>query len=270
MLIFPQLSTGASAQYPIVKRRSERTILNLSEDGRITTLGDPNAKQLHWDLTFEGLTDQEMLGIAAFFQLCEGPLQPFLFLDATQNLFAYSEDYTQPAWVYNPLLTLTTGIDDPFGTNRASRLTNTSQAVLTITQTVGVPGSVECALSAYLRSGPGMTVADSVPMTRTDGSTIAIQTVQPDGLWQRFSLSTLFASSISTSCDFSIGVPSGASLDLFGLQVDAQPLPGKYVQSTSETGVFPEARFESNSVSVISTGPGQSSLKVSVMSKASE
>lgn len=266
MLIFPQLSTGALVQYPIRKTRLERTILNISEDGRSTAFSDSFAKVIHWDLSYRGLTDAEVLSLVSFYEACEGPLQSFLFFDVSENLLSYSEDYTQPVWVLNSLVAMESGIDDPFGTARASRLTNTSGGNLTITQTAGVPGIINTAFSAYLRAkGP----LNGVGLARTDGSTNTFVPLQPSTSWTRFSLNTAFASSISMTSDFSIAIPPGASLDLFGLQVDAQPFPGKYVTSVAETGVFPSARFDSNKVNVIATDVGQSSIKLSICSKAS-
>ncbi len=267
MLLYPQLATGALVQYPIRKRRSERTILNISEDGWAIALSDPYASEVRWDLAYEGLTDQEVANVTSFFELCEGPLQPFLFLDPTENLFAYSEDYSQPAWQLNSLITVTTGIDDPLGTTRASRLVNTSAGTLEITQTVPIPGSVTCAFSVYLRAVSGGT---GFQMTGTDGSTVNAQQVAPNTGWTRFSLTTGFASSTSTECDFSVSMPSGTTLDVFAMQLDPQPAPGTYVSSTSETGVYPNCRFNSNQITVVGTGPNQSSIQLSIISKASQ
>jgi hypothetical protein len=197
--------------------------------------------------------------------LCEGSLQPFLFLDPTENLLAYSEDLTQPAWQTNSLLTLTTQIDDPLGTNRASRLVNTSLGELNVTQSVQVPGSVYCAFSVYLRSQ-----YSGFQMIRDDGSNSVPLPVAPSSSWQRFSLNNAYAASSSTSCNFSISIPPGTMIDLFGFQLDAQPFPGTYVVSTNETGVYPSARFDSNQITVTGTGLGQSSTQVSIISKASQ
>ena len=268
MLTFPQLSTGALAQYPVSKRRSERTILNISADGRLTTLSDLNGRQIRWSLTFQNLTDMESANMVAFYESCEGCLQPFLFLDPTCNLFAYSEDFTQPVWTMNSFVTVAANVDDPFGTTRASQITNNSAAALNVTQTVGVPGTVQCTFSIYLRLRQGSSMVGFL-LTKTDGSTI--QTVVPNvtSSWSRFSLSSAFASSISDSCEFSVTLPAGAVLDVFGAQLDAQPAAGKYISTTSETGVFPNARFDSQALTVVSTSPGQGTISVSIVSESS-
>lgn len=266
MLVFPQLSTGALAQYPIRKRRSERTVLNISEDGSSIAYFDAYASAVRWDLEYKGLTDQEVSGLTSFFELCEGPLQPFLFLDPTENLFAYSEDYTQPAWQLNSLVTIRAAIDDPYGTTRASRLVNTSEGSLTLTQTVQIPGFVTCAFSVYLRAVTG---SAGFQMIATDGSSSVSLPVGVSTNWARFTLSAGFAASTSSSFNLSVLLPSGATLDVFGMQLESQPLAGTYVPSTAETGVYPNCRFDSNQVSIVGTGPQQSNLTLSIVSKAS-
>jgi hypothetical protein len=266
MLVFPQLLTGATAQYPIRRRRSERAIVNVSQDGSVTALWDESASQVKWDLCFSGLTDQEVSNLTSFYQLCEGSLQPFLFIDPAANLFAYSEDFTQPAWQKNTLLIVGFGIADPYGTTRASQLTNSSLGVLSVTQTLGVPGFTTCALSVYARSDASI----QLTLTRSDGSNIESALLQTSPVWTRFSLSTAFASSISTSCNFSLELPAGATVDIFGFQVEPQPMPGTYVETSSYTGIYPNTRFDGSQITVTATDPGQSSLTVSLLSPSAQ
>jgi hypothetical protein len=266
MLIFPQLSTGAMTQYPVIKKRIERAIQNLTEDGHAIVLGDTGASMIEWDLRLAGLSDAEANGMVAFFQSCEGKLQSFTFLDPTANLFAYSEDYTQPAWQRNTLLGLSEGITDPFGTVRASHLSNPSPGSLLLTQTVQIPGSIWCAFSLYLRASQPF----AFQMSRTDGSTVTTQAVDPTGSWQRFSLSSIFSSSTSEQCDFSLTLPPGAAVDIFGAQLDAQPFAGKYIQNLLQTGVYLTCRFNVDQLTVVATGPSQSSVNIAIVSKTSE
>ena len=266
MRVFPQISTGAMAQYPIRRRRSERAILNLSEDGTVIALWDESASQVKWDLRFSGLTDQETANITSFYEMCEGPLQPFLFLDPAANLFTYSEDFTQPVWQESTLLSLAPGITDPYNTSRATGVTNNSLADLSLTQTSAIPGSVTCAFSVYARSDQPTTLV----LTRTDGSTVESLSIQLSAVWTRYSLNTSFASSISLSCDFSAALGPGQTVDLFGFQLEPQPLPGLYVMSAASAGIYPNSRFDAQQITAISTGPGESSLAVSILSPSTQ
>jgi hypothetical protein len=54
MLVFPQLATGAVGQYPIVKRRRARTVVNEAADGVQVKLADAAAAAVEWDLAFSG------------------------------------------------------------------------------------------------------------------------------------------------------------------------------------------------------------------------
>jgi hypothetical protein len=63
-----------------------------------------------------------------------------------------------------------------------------------------------------------------------------------------------------------VSLPAGATLDLFGLQVDAQPAAGTYVQNTGESGVYPNARFDTDQITLVATAFGQSSLQMSIVS----
>src|SRR5277367_1228741 len=190
MLTFPQLSTGALTQYPLRKRLTQRTVLNVTEDGHAIALADTGADTVYWDLSFTALTDAEVSALVTFFQSCEGSLQPFIFVDPSANLMIYSEDFSQPVWQRNTLVTLETQIADPFGTNRASRLTNTSAGTLTLTQTIPMPGTLNCAFSLYLRQIQTTTFT----LSRTDGSTVRSLDVDPSSVWGRYALSSLFAS----------------------------------------------------------------------------
>jgi hypothetical protein len=266
VLVFPQLSTGASVQYPVRRRRLERTIVNASMDGRVIALADEYCKQIQWDFRLDGLTDQEAQNYVSFYELCEGCLQSFLFPDPIANLLLYSEDLTQTAWQLSSLLAASAGIDDPYGTARATRLTNSTGAALTVTQTVALPGSVTAAFSVFLRAAQPA----GFQVTRTDGSTVSSHSPAVSGSWNRFVVSSLFASSTSSSSDFAVSIPAGASLDVFGFQVDAQPAAATYVISTSESGIYPAARFAMNSLAMTVTGPGESSVQMSILSKSSQ
>ena len=266
MLIFPQLSTGSTAQYPLRRRRSERAVLTISEDGSVIALWDESASQVKWDLQFVGLTDLEVDNVTSFFELCEGPLQPFLFLDPAANLLTFSEDFSQPVWQANTLLSLTTGIEDPYNTTRASRVTNNSLGGLSLTQTLAIPGSISCAFSVYARTSG----ASGATLTRSDASNSESSLLQPGPFWTRFSLNTAFSSSQSPASNFSLDLPAGQTIDLFGFQVEPQPMPGKYVMTSAYAGIYPGSRFDGNQVVVTATGPGQSSLAISLVSPSAQ
>ena len=264
MLIFPQLASGAVAQYPFVKNRTERTVINRSEDGYFWGFADPYSAHVRWELYYEELTRVEAQTLATFFETCEGSLQSFTFLDPSANLLVFSEDQAQPAFQRNSLLQLTPGVADPFGGSHAFTLLNTSGAFLELTQTVQIPGSVTCNFSFYARSAAPVDLS----VKRNDGSTVFSKPIRTTNVWQRFSVSSTFASSTSAFCDFSLSVQPSDALQIFGFQLDAQPSPNTYLPSTSRSGVYPESRFASDELTMVATGPGLFRAKVSVVSRA--
>src|SRR5271157_2766382 len=106
MLVYPQLTSGALGQFPMVRRRRARTIVNSAADGSSVKLGDPGAAGTEWQLAYTGLSDTELAALQQFFLATEGSLNGFTFLDPAANLLAWSEVLNDSAWSADPQLTL--------------------------------------------------------------------------------------------------------------------------------------------------------------------
>lgn len=264
MLIFPQLKSGAVAQMPLVKHRTTRTIANVAEDGTRIALSDSYAGQVFWSLAYNGLTDGEVTTFLQFFEACEGRLQNFIFLDPQANLLSSSENLTASTWQVPSLLAISSNVSDPLGTTRASRLRNGAAAPLALAQSVGIPGKSTTCFSTYLRSD------SNTPVTfiRTDGNNVDTFAVESGSMWQRFARTTAFASSLSGVSTWSIQIPSGASVDVFGLQIDSQPFAGAYKSSSGAGGVYSSARLDNDELDIVMTSPGLSSLRLKVVGRA--
>jgi hypothetical protein len=52
MLVYPQLTSGALAQFPILKRRRQRTIVNTLADFSSIKLADPFGEITGWELKY--------------------------------------------------------------------------------------------------------------------------------------------------------------------------------------------------------------------------
>ena len=111
-LIFPQLSSGAMAQYPIRKQATIRTVKNLLADGSMFVAADPGAGQTVWTLTHVNLVVVDMQALQSHFEACGGMFRPFTFLDPTDNLLTYSADLTQSSWLTPAGVTIETGLPD--------------------------------------------------------------------------------------------------------------------------------------------------------------
>src|SRR5256885_17032073 len=92
MLYFPQLSTGAVAQYSIQKRRLTRTVVNEALDGARGKLSDPNAAAVEWILDFQSLSDDERDSLAQLYGGVEGRRGDFYFFYSPGNLLLWGEE----------------------------------------------------------------------------------------------------------------------------------------------------------------------------------
>ena len=246
MLAFPQLSTGASALYPVTKRTIARSVVNTLGDGRTDVLADPDAVFKAWELRANGLTLAEWNAIETFHQQTSGRWGSFTFLDPTGNLLAWSESFAGSVWNNGPLLQFTAGIADPRGTSRATRVINAGQADAAVAQTLGVPGNFHYCLSVWARTTAGSRV------------TLAIADVSKSfalaGQWQRVFLSANPQHASGVTVMFGAHVAAGGSVELFGMQAEAQLGPSDYKRTGASGGVYSRARFDTDQLTVTAQG----------------
>jgi hypothetical protein len=248
MQCFPQLLTGASGQFPIRKRATIRTVRNQCLDGREIKLPDPPASSIEWQLAFAELTDDERASLEQFFLAMEGSLNTFTFLDPTDNLLAWSEGFNQAAWQADPLLGVVSGTADPLGGTTAFRVTNPAGAPLRILQTLNVPGGYYYALSVWARS-------DAAPAVTLHRGDQAAQAAIGPG-WRRLVLAAA-SSAAGSSTAFGFEIAPGASVDVFGAQVEAQTGASGYKKTTTAGGVYPATRFRDNRLAFTTLAPGR-------------
>jgi hypothetical protein len=257
MLVFPQLTTGAAAQYPIGKQLSQRSVQSVMEDQTIVALADEAANFVRWRISLRDLSDQEANALTAFFAATQGNLLPFLYLDPTANLLLWSEDFTQSVWAGGGV-SFDSAVADPLGSFRASRAQNNTAESQTIAQSTLIPGLAQVCFSVYLRSATPATAT----LVRTAGEQSQHAAVTVTGAWQRFYLSGDFPAATDPS-SFAITIPTGTALEVFGPQLDAQVTPSTYVLSAGTPGnVYTTARFDMKQIDVTATGPNRNSCVV--------
>jgi len=237
-LVFPQLTTGAVALYPVTRRVNLRTVVNTLADGSTVVFRDPDAAMTGWELKARGLNSAEWSAIEALFNAVAGRWQTFTLLDPAGNLFAQSEDLGASPWTKGPLIQLTAGIADPLGTARATRAVNTGQAAQAVVQTLAVPQNFVYSMSVWAR-----TEARSGVTLLPSGEAFAL-----GPQWQRISTRVRLGQS-GTGITFGAQLEAGATVDLFGMQTEAQPAPSDY-KKTGETGGVRTARFASDAFTV--------------------
>jgi hypothetical protein len=254
---FPQLSTGAMSQYPLHRRQAFRTVINILSHGREVMSNDSFGSTLTLTFHFDGLSDTEMLAIESYFKEKEGKLVSFGLLDPGLNLLQWSEEFGRNAWEAGPQLAMTTGRDDPWGTQRATSISNASIATQEIVQVLTAPGHYCYSMSVWLRSD----VPNSVTLFATSGGYTQNLLVAPQQTWQRYHLPVKLPSD-STSIGFGLEIPAGTTVCAVGAQVDAQPAPCTYRRSTSRHGIHPNVRFAMDSLIRRTNGPNDHSTTV--------
>jgi hypothetical protein len=255
MAVFPQLTSGALAQFPVTKSNQLRTVVNTMADGSVITLADPAGAFTGWQLQYSNLSDAEAAALQQFFSSMEGSLNQFIFLDPTANLFAWSDQLTNDVWTADPFAGLTGGVADPLGGTNGWTLTNSGEAPQGVYQTLNAPGGYTYCLSIYLRS---VMAASAILLSGNSQTTVTI-----GNGWNRFTLSGQGNAS-ANSITFGVQVPPGMSLNLFGMQVEIQPGASNY-KSTTTGGVYPTAYFRDDSLAFTSTDVNHNSVTVNIV-----
>jgi hypothetical protein len=255
MLVYPQLATGALSQFPVQKRRRLRTVVNTSLDGRPIKLADPGAEITEWQLAYAGLTDDEVAALQEFFTATEGTLNGFTFLDPTGNLFAWSDHLDNAAWAKDPFFSIAGGIADPAGGTNAWHLNDSGGGAQNISQTLSAPAGYVYCLSVLARSAQ-LSVA-----TLLHGSNRADRTLGTD--WSRI-VFTASGDASAESIAFGVELPAGGSADVFGMQVEPQAGASLY-KATTTGGVYENARFRDDILSITTTGVNSHSATVNII-----
>jgi hypothetical protein len=256
---FPQIGAGSMAQFPLQRSRKWRAIVNDLESGERIMLPDTAAGQLEWQLSYQELTDAETATLSSLFSASQGGFETFTFIDPMANLLGWSENLSQPNWQAG-LLQCTSGVTDPLGTQRAWSLANGSAGTQQLQQTLGVPGAYVACFSAYFRAA----TAGTITMSRD--SVTATATIGPG--WTRAYVSGL-GSAGATQSTFSVAAGAGQTIQVFGLQVEAQPYPSLYKQTTTALGIYEETWFGNDVLTITGTSPGFSSCNIVLVSRVS-
>src|SRR5580698_749355 len=244
-MVFPQLLTGASALYPVTLKLIQRTVVNALGDGSTVVFADPDAAATGWELHASGMTLAEWTAVETLFLATSGMWRTFTFLDPTGNLLEQSEDFGAGAWTSGGLIELTTGVVDPLGTTRATGVINAGEAVEAVAQTLAVPGNYSYCLSVWARTDGASSVKLMIGST---SKTFALTSA-----WQQISLVVNLGTS-ATSVTFGAQLAVGASVNLFGMQVEAQLAASDYKMTTTQGGVYPNARFGADRFTVTAQG----------------
>jgi len=254
---FPQLGSGAMAQYPLQRNRQWRAITNTLESGETIRLGDVPGGWIEWRLRYEELSDAEVAKLTGLFEASRGEAGSFGFVDPFANLLGWSEDLSKPDW-QKGLLSAGGGFSDPLGTQRGWNVQNGNEAEQTLSQTLSLPGEYTTCFSAYVRSDSAGTVGIARDSNRVN--------VPVGPQWKRIQVSGGAAAG-ATASTFSVIFSAGSTVRVFGLQVEAQPWPSLYRPTGAAAGILEETRFDGGELKVVHTAPGLSACQVNLISR---
>lgn len=258
-LYFPQLSSGALAQFPIRKTRLARTIKNVLADGSMILLSDPNGGHLVWELVYTELSTSDVGALQALFAACSGPFRAFTFIDPTDNMLVSSSDLQSRAWSASSLIQMTPGSSDPDGGTAAVVLTNTGQANQEVSQSLAVPANYQYCFSLY-----AMSAEPAELILVRSGNSAQQSTVFPIGpAWSRVVSSGQLNDS-GTSFTVAISLSAGQQAGIYGMQLEAQIAPSRYRATTQTSGVYSNAHWAMGQLPVAAEAPNLFSTSVSI------
>jgi len=249
-LYFPQLSTGALAQYPIKKTRLYRTITNVLPDGTMFLTQDSGYSRSLWSLSYSNLSVSDIQAIQTHFAACNGPLHAFTFIDPTDNLLAWSSDLLNPAWHTSTLINVKPGATDPLGGSGAFIVTNNGESSQELVQTLSVPAGFTYCLSLYVTSSQPTTVT---LLRRGSRSTQLVQAITGQTWNRAVSVGQLDDPGTALTVGFSL--LAGQQVVVFGPQLEAQLAPSQYRPTTQISGVHSNSHWAVEQLSIAATGP---------------
>jgi hypothetical protein len=126
---------------------------------------------------------------------------------------------------------------------------NASSGTEAVAQTLAVPGNFHYCLSVWARTDSGTSVTLTISTTGGNASkTFALGTQ-----WTRVSLAANLAQS-TASVTFGAQLSAGGTIVIFGMQVEAQLGPSDYKLTGTSGGVYPNARFGADRITVTAQG----------------
>jgi len=238
-LVYPQMT-----QLPLLKRLRRRTIVNRTADDRAVKLGDPAGEITEWELRYQDLSDSEVETLRTFFESAEGSLQPFTFVDPTENLLRASAALDGTSWTRDPMLQVTGGPLE-------WRIENTGAAPQSLWQDIGGPAGFTYCFTLFAQT-------DAPTVLRAVAGELAVErTVSAD--WRRMKVSGRLETT-----RFGIELRPGARVVVRTLQVDAQA-GASQARRGVRGGVYAGAHFAQDELKVAATDLNRHSCTVEIV-----
>jgi hypothetical protein len=170
-----------------------------------------------------------------------------------------SEDLTTSAWLNQGGMAITANLPDPTGGFAAFSITNISQTAQSITQSLNVPAGYQYCLSLYAKCATPTTLILSrkgPTLSNTDTASVTTSWSRPVSSGQ------LGESGVGLSVGFTLS--PGEQVQIYGIQLEAQPGPSRYRSTAQTGGVYPNAHWVSDQLLIAAQGLNQFSSKFSI------
>ncbi len=261
MRFFPTILAGNIIQYPAKRRLTQRTVQNVTPSGTTYRSLDGSAAHWQWDLGFQDITALQRQQLDSLFDECRGRLHSFLFLDPFQNLVRHSAAFHEAVWERDASVVVTANQHDPFGGNRAYRLSNPSGTSGTLKQRLDIPAWATYTASCWLRASAPVTAELLVhPADTTVGHGITLSSV-----WQRHHITTTHASALE-ELHAGLKLPANTEIFAFGFQLEQYSAVSEYKNTNAESGIHANCRFVHDEIRWLTSGVDHHSARIRIQS----
>ncbi len=162
-------------------------------------------------------------------------------------MLTWSEDFDEAVWQTSGV-TLVGGGADPLGGSGAVQVSGSGD----FWQAVVGPAAFRYVASAWVKSSiPGV----ELKITDGVGAAVAVA-VDSNGQWRRYEVTSGFASA-SEEVRWLVSKPSGAAIDVFGPQLEAQVSASAYKKTQLQAGAYSNARFDQDALGDQQTAKGR-------------
>lgn len=220
---------------------------------------DPDAARLLWGLSYSNLSNGDVEAIQAHFNSCVGPFHAFTFIDPTDTMLLSSSDLRAVAWQTSSMINVIPGAGDPEGNSSAFSVTNTGQADQVISQSVEVPANYRYCFSLYVNSDR----PSAITLIRSGGSAEERTSVPIKPGWSRV-VSSGQLNDPGKMFTVAISLAAGQRFELYGVQLEAQISPSRYRPTAQTAGVFSNAHWGVDELTVTSEAPNLFSTSFSI------
>lgn len=229
--------------------------------------GFPTRALGRWTLNYAAITPAELSILLSFFASMRGRWGQFTYLDPHGNLIPNSEVFSDGTWT-RQTLTVGSAVDDPFGGNRATRMTGNGSNSLMYATVLPDGGATGYVLNASVYLRPQYNGSMFLAFIDSGFGLLAFNTYTLlGGQWTRIELPTTLATNSYIRVLIGGGGTwgTGAVVDVFGAQCTPCGAAGGYMRSPGKPGLYTKCRFDTDALNPRYVGPNEISLSVPIV-----